>query len=353
VIEKRENPVSVIIPARNEETNIARSVRSVAAQQGVVEIIAVDDQSQDRTADVVSALSREIPPLRIVHVDSLPAGWTGKSHALALGAAEAKGEWLLFTDADTEHLPGSLQQLLERAEAARADLLSVSPGQRTVTWWEKAVLPQIFLQLARLYDFDEVSDPNSPQAAANGQYILVRRSAYERVGGHQAARQAILEDVDLARRVKQSGGRLLFLPGGAWVQTRMYTRFGDMWAGWSKNLYLLFGQSLNVLLMTAMRIALLNVVLPLILVALPFLLGGTHSILSFSVCWVSASAVLARQHFAYRNDLYRLGFDPSLARYMVLGSALFTSLLLDSARIYRTGGKVHWKGRTYPAKESV
>ncbi|MGH9430085.1 MAG: glycosyltransferase, partial [Terriglobia bacterium] len=197
------------------------------------------------------------------------------------------------------------------------------------------------------------SDPNSPQAAANGQYILVRRSAYERTGGHQAGRKTILEDVDLARRVKQSGGRLLFLPGGSWVQARMYQRFGEMWAGWSKNLYLLFRRDLASLLKAAFRMAVLNILLPLLLFALPFFLRASHAPLDFAVCWILACALLAGQYGFYRSGLRRLGYDPSLAKYIILGSALFASLLLNSARIYRTGGQVHWKGRVYAAKESL
>ena len=344
--------VSAIIPARNEETNIARSVRSVAAQQGILEVIVVDDQSQDRTAEILVELCAEVPQLRVIRIDSLPAGWTGKSYALTIAAAEAKGEWLLFTDADTEHLPGSLQQLLTRAQTTHTDLLSVSPGQKTPTWWEKAILPRVFLELSKVYRFEEVSDPKSPEAAANGQYILIRRSIYQEAGGHQAGRRTILEDVDLARRVKQRGGRLLFLPGSSWVRTRMYQRFAEMWAGWSKNLYLLFRQDLGSVLRVVFRTGLLGVLLPVFLFGAPFFVGTSHELFRFSVCWVSDCVLLAVQYGSYRRGLKRLGYPSSLAKYWVLGSALFALLLLNSARIYRSGGQVHWKGRVYAAKES-
>ncbi|MGH9454289.1 MAG: glycosyltransferase [Terriglobia bacterium] len=346
--------VSAIIPARNEETNIARSVRSVAAQQGILEVIVVDDQSQDRTAEILIELGAEIPQLRVIRVSSLPEGWTGKSYALTIAAAQAKGEWLLFTDADTEHLPGSLEQLLKRAQTTHTDLLSVSPGQRTPTWWEKAILPRVFLELSKVYRFQEVSDPKSSEAAANGQYILIRRSIYQEAGGHQAGRKTILEDVDLARRVKQSGGRLLFLPGGSWVQTRMYQRFEEMWAGWSKNLYLLFRQDLASLLRVVFHTAFLDVLLPLFLFGVPLFVGTSHGLLRFSVCWASGCVLLAVQYASYRRGLRRLGYPSSLARYLVLGSALFALLLLNSARIYRSAaGQVRWKGRVYAAKGSL
>src|SRR5208283_4722105 len=123
--------VSAIIPARNEEINIARVVKSLANQQGIREILVVDDQSFDRTREILAALTVEIPLLRTLRVESLPPGWLGKTHAAATGARAAKGDWLLFTDADTEHLPGSLAELVERAEDEHVDLLSVSPGQET------------------------------------------------------------------------------------------------------------------------------------------------------------------------------------------------------------------------------
>ena len=249
-----ENPharVSVIIPARNEEANIERAVRSIAAQGGVpLEIIVVDDQSEDRTGEILTRLKAEIPSLRALRVDTLPDGWLGKPHALACGAKIASADWLLFTDADAEHGPGSLAELLERAEKEQVDLLSLSPGQLTPTWWEKAVIPLVYAWLAKLYSFDEVNDPKSNVAAANGQYLLVRRAVYERIGGHEAVRAEILEDVALARRVKAAGGRLLFLPGAPWVQTRMYRTFSAMWEGWTKNLYLLYGRNVKLILGT-------------------------------------------------------------------------------------------------------
>ena len=233
--------VSAIIPARNEEANIARVVRSLALQQGIREILVVNDQSVDRTGEILATLEHEIPLLRTINVESLPEGWMGKTHAVAIGASAAQGDWLLFTDADTEHLPGSLNELLKRAEDERVDLLSISPGQETPTWWEKSVIPLVYVKLASLFSFEEVSDPHSPAAAANGQYLLVRKDIYERSGGHEAVRSEILEDVEVARRIKALGGKLLFLPGAHWVRTRMYHSFGEMWQGWTKNLYLLYG----------------------------------------------------------------------------------------------------------------
>ena len=340
--------VSVIIPARNEELNIERVVRSIAPQRGVREIVVVDDASTDRTPEILAGLCDEIPLLRTIRLDLLPEGWTGKSHAVAAGAEMATGEWLLFTDADTEHLPGSLEAMLQRARYEKADLLSLSPGQQTVTWWEKAVIPYVFVRLAGIFPFEEVSDPASPQAAANGQFLLVRRSVYNDVGGFAAVRGDILDDVALARRVKRRGGRLVFLPGAECVRTRMYSSFRDMWQGWSKNLYLLYGRELWPVFKALCAAFGLDVLSRLGLLAVGIVIvAGDRTLwplLGVVVCY--GTAVL--RQWRYRQRLERLGFDPRLDAYQFAGAALFALLLLNSVRAYRLAGGVRWKGRKYP-----
>ena len=348
---KAEGGVSVIVPARNEEANIERAVRSLAAQAGRGEILVVDDQSQDRTGEILERLKGEIAGLRVLRIESLPEGWLGKNYAVATAAKQAKGDWLLFTDADVEHRPGSLVTLLERAEAEHADLFSVSPGQETPTWWEKAVIPLVYVQLAKLYRFDEVSDPSSTAAAANGQYILIRREVYERVGGHEAVRGEILEDVALARRVKASGGRLVFLPGSEWVRTRMYSSFAEMWRGWTKNLYLLYGRRLGRILATVAEMCFLDL-LPLLgaFVLIITLMGGRQS--SAAVLALAAAVcvlLVGWRHALYAAQLERLGFHQGLACLRTPGIVLVSALLLNSTRIYCLGGMVQWKGRRYSA----
>ncbi len=342
--------VSVIIPARNEEANIARTVRSVAAQQGVREILVVDDQSQDRTGEILESLKTEIAPLRALRIDSLPEGWQGKAYAAATGARAASGDWLLFTDADTEHFPGSLTALLERARNERADLLSVSPGQETPTWWERAVIPLVYVELARLYRFREVSDPGSPAAAANGQYLLIRRAVYEQAGGHEAVRGEVLEDVALARRVKAAGGRLVFIPGAAWVRTRMYGMFAEMWSGWTKNLYLLYGRRLGRMLGTCVEILFLDFAPPLAFVVLDIVLGLGHGGRATALATLVCFLIALLRHWRYSRGLSELGFDPRLASYQTLGAGLFALMLANSAYAHCLRGHIHWKGRTYSTR---
>src|SRR4030088_3093642 len=229
--------LSIIVPARNEEECLRACLDSLVAQTGVAfEVIVVDDHSSDCTREI--ALS--FPGVRVIEAAPLPQGWTGKNNAVTCGAGVAQGEWLLFSDADTVHLPGSLARSLDEAKRNGAALLSYSPEQVVISIWEKAVMPVIFAELASKYSPSQVSDPNSAVAAANGQYILITREAYDAVGGHAAIADNLLEDVALARAAKESGRKILFRYGGDAVRTRMYRSFAQLREGWTKNLALLF-----------------------------------------------------------------------------------------------------------------
>src|SRR6202167_4949936 len=248
--------VSVIVPARNEEACLDACLQSLAAQGGItLEIIVVDDHSTDRTRDV--ALSFSNRQVRLIEAGPLPPGWTGKNNAVIAGSRTARGEWLLYTDADTIHLPGSLTRSLEEAKRHGASLLSYSPEQIVKSFWEKAIMPVIFAELAASYRPSQVSDPHSPVAAANGQYILITREAYDAVGGHAAIAGNLLEDVALARAVKRSGRKLFFCYGGDAVRTRMYRSFGQLREGWTKNLALLFPSPLRLAVVRLMEFVLI------------------------------------------------------------------------------------------------
>ena len=234
--------VSIIVPARNEEACLGPCLESLLAQKGVeFEVIVVDDGSSDRTRAIAESFSG----VRVLAAPALVSGYSGKCNAAQGGADAARGEWLLFTDADTVHFAGSLARALDEARAHRADLLSYSPRQEVHGVLERALMTVIFAELAGRYRPKDVSDPRSPAAAANGQFLLVRRDAYEAVGGHAAVAHTLLEDVALARAVKSSGRRLYFRYAGEAVETRMYRSLPALWEGWTKNLALLFPDSLQ------------------------------------------------------------------------------------------------------------
>ena len=168
----------------------------------------------------------------------LPPGWAGKPHALFQGVSQATGEWLCFIDADTFAHPSLISSTFQAAEMHSADLLTIFTDQQLESFWEKVIMPLVFTALSVGFPADRVNDPTKPDAIANGQFILIRRSVYESVGGHQAIRAEIAEDKALAALVKSSGYRLVLGDGRQLAQTRMYTAFPEIWEGWTKNIYL-------------------------------------------------------------------------------------------------------------------
>lgn len=337
--------VSAVVPARNEEATIAAAVDSLAAQPEIKEIIVVNDQSTDGTAAALEKLSSQYPQLRVLETKELPAGWVGKNYAVSLGAAQATGEWLLFTDADGVHLPGSTARALADAAQHAVGLVSYSPEQETRTWWEKALIPFVYARLSYKYSYAAVNHPGSPVSAASGQYLLIRREDYARIGGHAAVAGEVLEDVALARRAKQAGVRLYFASGYGIMRVRMYRTFSAMWQGWTKNLYPLMGGSTvtggsaggN---SRATGRELFRVVPWIPLLLLPFAL--------LHLIWLIVSlALLAGRHAAYVADLRRNRFPGRLAVYYLPGVALYAAALLNSEWRY-AHGSVAWKGREYP-----
>jgi hypothetical protein len=332
---KPDQTVSAIIPARNEETTIRRSVASLARQPEVSEILVVNDQSTDGTARVLEMLALETPRLRILDAGALPDGWVGKNHAAWQGAQRATGGWLLFTDADAEHLKNSTARALLEAAANSAGMLSYSPAQEMHRWWERAMIPFVYCRLAQLYSYAAVSDPQSPTAAANGQYLLIRRDVYEAIGGHAAVRGEVLEDVALARRAKAAGVRLHFAPDDGIVRVRMYSSLQAMWEGWTKNLYpLVTGPGQRI---TREFLSMLPWV-PLLCLALA----------SVNVVFaLLGMLLLAGRHASYLGALRRNRFPSSSVVYYLVAAVLYCAALAVSYRHYARG-RVTWRGRQYP-----
>jgi glycosyltransferase involved in cell wall biosynthesis len=326
--------VTAIIPARNEEAVIAACITSLASQPEISEILVVNDQSTDATADVVRSLMEKIPNLRLLESGGLPDGWVGKNHALWVGVQEAKGAWLLFTDADAEHERDSVSRALQIAQEQGAALVSFSPEQITDTWYEKALIPYIYLRLAKRFSYENVNDPKSAAAAANGQFLMMRRDVYEAVGGHSSVAGEVLEDVAIAMRVKAAGQRIWFGSGKGIVRVRMYRSFQAMWQGWKKNLYRLMGGTP----WTVIREMESNLPwIPLLLIVL----GLKYPVLVF----LGVLLLIARQT-SYGLDLLRNQYPFSFIFYYVPGLALYIGVLLASYRGH-VNGRIQWKGREY------
>ena len=326
--------VTAIVPARDEEAVVAACIASLASQTEIAEILVVNDQSTDGTARVVRSLLEKIPNLRLLETAGLPDGWVGKNHALWVGVQQAQYTWLLFTDADAEHERNSASRALQIAQEQGAALVSFSPEQVTKTWYEKALIPFIYLRLAKRFSYEKVNDPNSPAAAANGQFLMMRRDVYDAIGGHSSVAGEVLEDVALATRVKAAGHRISFGSGKGIVRVRMYRSFQAMWQGWKKNLYRLMGGS-PWAVFREVESSLPWIPLLLIVAGLkvPFLL------------FLGVLFLIARQT-SYGLDLARNHFPFSFIFYYVPAVALYVAVLWASYRSH-VNGRIQWKGREY------
>jgi glycosyltransferase involved in cell wall biosynthesis len=277
----------------------------------------------------------KIPQLRLLETQDVPPGWVGKNNAVYLGAKEAKSPWLLFTDADAELQPGAAARALQIAKETTAALLSFSPEQVTQFWYEKSLIPFVYSRLAKHFSYDDVNNPASPAAAANGQFLMIQRDAYKSIGGHASVASEVLEDVALAKRAKAAGLRLRFASGQGIVRVRMYRSFRAMWQGWRKNLYLLVGGTPGAVFRE------LESTIPWIPLAL-ILLGIKVPIAPLlGVCFL-----LLRQ-FTYGLEISRNHYPFKFIIYYVPAVALYAGVLWASYRAHAKG-KVEWKGREVP-----
>lgn len=239
--------VLVVIPARNESDNIAACVGGLSRQtypRSQFRMRIVDDHSTDGTADIASSFAETLENVMVLASPPLPCGWIGKSHACWIGATHALAEfphWLCFIDADVVAEPPLLASAVREANLQNLDLLSLAPRQNLLTWAERLVLPCGFYCLAFSQNLKELQSQRRSEATASGQFLLIRAESYLSAGGHKAVADAICEDVALARRIKQRGGRVALLDGRLLLSARMYRNWAGLRSGFAKNLVETFG----------------------------------------------------------------------------------------------------------------
>jgi chlorobactene glucosyltransferase len=338
--------LSIVVPARDEERNIEDCVRSLVAQRGVeAEVIVVDDGSTDATAVILARLATEFPALQVVTGEPMPEGWVGKPWACAQGASRARGEWLLFTDADSRHAERASASTLAFARANRADALTIMTGQELGTLAEAAILPAILQMVVFACGMlTEINDPNRPdRALANGQYLLVSRAAYDALGGHAALRGEVVEDIEFARRLKRDGRfRLIVAEGTQLVRVRMYRSFREIWDGFTKNMYLGTRGDVRAIAGGVLFCAMLSVAPPLL--ALASLRRGRRAEAAEAL-----AASLAVMAVGYYGATF-VSMPRKLAVFAPFGIGMFGAIALNSTRRALTGAGFVWRGRRYPAR---
>ena len=338
--------VSILVPARNEQQRVLEPcIRSILAQDyGNFEVIAVDDRSTDNTGTILKTIARSDERLHVIEGDELPPGWLGKPYAMQQALRHARGEWILATDADMIFDAAALRTALERVLETNEDALTLIPRFEAGSFWERVMIPTwewVFLMFMIFY---RINDPKSDGAAAIGGFFLIRRTVLDRVGGYEALKDEVMEDVRLAARIKRLGARLMIERAPALIRTRMYTNFSEMWECSTKNWFSGVNFSFPLALACVVSMYLGGVVPPLIgLVSVLATVLGVSAGLGLVIVAAAASWLVQVLLMAIASKRSEVSVIYALTA--PLGLALIYAMLFDSGLRITTGRGVTWKGR--------
>jgi hopene-associated glycosyltransferase HpnB len=337
--------VAVVVPARDEAAVLARTLPRLLAQDypGPAQVILVDDCSTDGTADAAARVPGA-QPLQVVGGSERPAGWVGKTWALEQGYEAAAGgdappEFLLFTDADIDHPPGSLRRLVSSAVSEKRDLVSQMAVLRTETGWEKVIVPAFVYFFSQLYPFRLVGRHRSRTAAAAGGCILVRREALERAGGIKAISGAVIDDIALARAIRRAGGSLWLGYATDVRSIRAYPRLSDLWDMVARSAYTQLRCA--PLALAGTLVGLLIIYEGWLGVFIAGVAGGNMMVV------VAGAAAWALLTASYLPMVLYYRLHPWRALTLPVAAALYGAMTVDSALRHRRGVGAAWKGRTY------
>ena len=324
--------VSVLIPARNEERNIGTLLESLALQDyRNFEVIVLDDNSADATFSIAEPYVTRFSAGAILRGEELAEGWLGKPFACSQLRRRARGEYLLFLDADVTLAPHAITRLVQLAgRPPEVGLLSCFPNQICHSWGERLIVPMIDLILyscAPLPLFERSLHPRF--AAANGQCMLFRADAYDAIGGHEVVKREILDDIELARASKRAGYRVRVVAGRGGVQCRMYATIGEIFRGFGKNCFVAVGRRGWLALVVGAFFGLVFVV--------PFLLVGCSYWAFVSVVFILLIRIGIAVRFGYNLVFAVLGH--------ILSAILALVIMVYSCWWFRVG-RPEWKGRS-------
>jgi len=335
--------VSVCVPARNEERGIRACLISLLNQNYPhFEVIAVNDHSTDATGDIIRSLAGEFSNLRSLEGKTLPSGWLGKPFALHQAVRQARGEYLIFTDADPVFQPHALTTAVHVMTIRDLELLTLMPGTEFGSFWERAVQPVIFGFIAALSRFKKINSPDHTTAMGFGAFIMVKKDVYERIGGHEGVKYEILEDVMLAKRAKRAGCRLLAADAKSIFSIRMYHSLREIWTGWRKNIFIAMKKSI--------ARAVYHICVVLGFLVTPYLILFWNIWQETGILWTgTALAGLLMTLTASFHLCDELRLQRRNAFLFPLGAFVMSAIMMNSMLQALVKKQTEWRGRKYPA----
>lgn len=338
--------VSVCVPARNEERDLGACLSSLMAQDYPnFEVIAADDQSEDRTLEIIKSFERQFDNFIGLQGKPLSEDWLGKPYILSQTVSKTKGEYLLFTDADPVFEPIALKSAIFLMQKQKLDMLTLMPGTCFGSFWERAVQPVIFGLIAGLTRFGEVNNPDSPKAMGIGAFILVKRSVYEKVGGHESVKNNVVEDIALGKVIKRSGHKIWIADGKSLFSIRMYHSLYEIWTGWRKNVFSAFKRSIIRTIWFAICLIGFQLTPFLILcmnwITVPSIWNFILSLLTVSLTLVTGIGLCKE-----------LKLNPLVALLFPLGSLVAIGIMFSSMQKALIKNQTEWRGRVYTASKT-
>lgn len=339
--------ISVLVPARNEEHNISQIVNSLLNQDyPSYEVVVLNDNSEDGTGEILTEIKQSHPELIVINGRPLEKGWTGKCYACSQLFHASNGEYILFTDADTTHYKNSLRDSITIAINRKADMLTLFPKMVMISFAEKLLMPMLWFTVMLLLPFYFVDKKGFVKFSIGmGPFMMFKRSAYEAIGGHTSVKNAIVEDVWLARKIKEHNLRLIAEDGQYLFNVRMYRNFTEIWNGFSKNIFAGF-QFSSFTLFYVNFIYILLFFLPFLLF---FIQLSSEFSINYMLIFLTLQVLILYICRLIISARFSLGFISTLLH--PFGALSVPVIAVNSWRWIARGKGARWKGRVYNPPE--
>ena len=358
-----KNPplISIIIPSRNEEHRIGKCIQTLKSQTyQKLEFIVVDD-STDNTVEIIKNIVKDDKRFKLIKQEKLPKGWIGKPFALQQGSKIAKGEFLLFIDADTYYDPVLIERAVDYVLQNKLDMLSLAPRHICKSFWEKVIQPIPLGALPAASPLAKVNDPKSKVALAGGPFLMIKHSVFKKIGGYQTIKGCIADDTTLAKVVKTSGFRLGLINAQSMMSLRMYEKFSEIWEGWSKNSFLGLVQKREInskLLQIAILLGILFIMFYVLVFPFSVMIISIYMTLVLrSLLWQNLlllallTWIISVLAVVYVQRCFHIGKARYAPLTIFLGGIIMMGIFLNSASKTLSGKGVTWKGRTYSSEK--